>query len=117
MSYTALIDSNLTKAFNLVKDLAVLGTFNKKSGVSFDFTTGETTTASTTTITTKVVIIDLKKTSDKSNTVRKQILFKSRNLEDLTFYDTITINGVIWKLGEIIHSNNFTTLLNIFKEE
>lgn len=117
MAYVALIDSNLTRAFNLIKDLAVIGVFTKKSGVSFDFTSGETVTTSTSTVTTKVVILDLKKTSDKSNTVRKQLLVKSKNLENLTFYDTVTINNVVWKLGEVIHSNTFTTLLDIFKEE
>jgi len=39
MSYSGLINTNINRAFNMVKDLAIEVSLSKKSSASFDFTT------------------------------------------------------------------------------
>lgn len=116
MSYRNLIDSNLKRAFSMIKDLATDVTFIRKQGVDYDFNTAAATPSSTSTFVIKAVILDSKKKSEDHNTMSKEIMFKTKELIDITIYDSIVIGNDTWKIGPIISNSGFIILANIFKE-
>jgi hypothetical protein len=115
MGYAAQIDSKLNQAFNLMKDLAVPVVFVKKTA-SYDFSIGEAVTSATTNVVTKAVIVETKKTSKESNTSSKQLMFKAKEVGDITLFDSVQINGVTWKLGDVITNSGYIILTDVFKD-
>ena len=67
MSYQNLIDTNLNRAFNLLKDLATDVTLIKKSDVDFDFNLAVVTGDADLGTTIKMVVIDSNKASEEGN--------------------------------------------------
>jgi len=116
MSYSSLINSNLNKAFNLVKDLAVDATFTKRSDKSFNFATRTVKSSSGETITTKIIVLDSKKPSKDRNTVTQQIMLKTAELGDLSLYDSIMIGTTSWKLGKFIRDDGFINIVELERE-
>lgn len=115
MSYSKLIDTNLTRAFNKLKDLAKVATVTKHTDVEFNFGSAEKT-SSTQTISFKVVIISSKTDSVKTNTETSQILFKREGVGDLTTYDEIVIDGVSYKVGKSLKNDGYVALVTIVRE-
>jgi hypothetical protein len=116
MGYANIIDANLTLVFNQLKDLAKTVTLRKKSSVSFDFASSQLEEGETSDVVTKAVFIEDKKSSSKHNSTRREILFKSRGVGDLTMYDAVLYNGETWKLGPVISNNGYTVFAEIYKE-
>jgi hypothetical protein len=116
MGYTQLIDSNLALAFRLVKDLATDVQLVEKDVGEFNFSDSTIPATASTTKNIKAVVIDTKKKSDIKNVLKKEILIQSRNISDLTIYDSVIISGVTWKFGPILANNNFTILAEIYRE-
>lgn len=116
MSYQNLIDSNLSRAFNLVKDLAIPIVLTKKTVPEFNFGTGDAQFGANQTVNTKAVVIDSKKKSENRNTVQKELMLKSKEVGDLTNYATVTINSEVWNLGDIQKNDGFILLAKIFRE-
>lgn len=116
MSYSSLINSNLNKAFNLVKDLAVDAVFTKKADKSFNFATRAVKSSSGETITSKVIVLDSKKPSKDRNTVTQQIMLKTIELGDLSLYDSVSINNISWKLGSFIKDDGFINIVELTRE-
>jgi hypothetical protein len=114
MSYAKLIDLNLTRAFNRLKDLAKLATVVKKTDVAFDFGTGESS-ETTTTISFKVAIVESTKGSER-NSMETQIMFKKADVGDLMAYDTVTIDGVSYKVGSAVKNDGYISVVNIHRE-
>ena len=115
MSYKALVNSNVTLAFNLIKDLAEDVILVKSSDNDFDF---ETATASekTVNISTKAVVIKDAKKSKAHNAIKRQVMFKTRNLGDLTAYDRVMIEGKEWRFGPMINNDGYTVLAEVYRE-
>lgn len=116
MSYRASVDAQVRKAFNLLKDLAVDAVLSKKSGADFDFGTGDVNLTSAGNISTKIVITDAKKTSKKTNVTEKIIMMKSQDVGDLNLFDTVTVDGVEWKLSAPIKNDGFILITGMFRE-
>lgn len=116
MGYRQLIDANLTRAFNLVKDLAVDVTFVKKSGTSFDFGAGEVEHKTSLSIATKAVVIDGSKPSKDNNVMKEVIMFKSRDISPVNQYATIIKAGLTWNIGPPIKDDGRIIVLEIYKE-
>jgi hypothetical protein len=114
MGFTKLIDANLTRAFNLVKDLAVMVTLIKKSGTSFDFNLGETLHLKSSNFDIKAIILNSEKTS--STAVFKTLMFKSAQLQGITGYDGVMISKVLWNIGEKLKDDGVIILLDVYKE-
>ncbi len=117
MAYKAIVNSNIKVAFNLLKDLAVTAVLNKKKPATFDFATATITANTEDIVTTKIVIVSSDKSMEKSNSIVSEILLKTKETGDLSFYDTITIDNDVWKLGQKINSDGYITLLKIFREK
>jgi hypothetical protein len=116
MSYSNLIDSNLNKAFLLLKDLAKPMTFTKVIAADFDFTTGVVDEELAVPIVIKVVSIEDKKPNKASKTITKTILAKSKELPDLDLYDQVSFEGYAWKVGNIIKQAGRIWMFEIVRE-
>jgi len=116
MSYLNLVDKNLTKAFSIIKDLAVTASFHKKSNTSFDFNRGVAKATDNGTVNIPVVIVDSTKGAKDRNTQQISIMFKMQDVGDLVLYETVTIDNVIWKIGKYIKSDRFISIVELFKE-
>jgi hypothetical protein len=116
MSYVNLIDSNLTMAFNLVKDLAKPAVLNKKGNVSFDFETGTTKTSNNSNTAIKVIVTDISKKSKEHNAVMRQVMFKAKGLGDIKMYDSLLIDNEVWNFGNFLKSEGYIIVAEIFKE-
>lgn len=116
MSYKALIDSNLNKAFNAAKDLADTVIFVRKSGPTFNFGTVALETQTSQNITTKAIIYNSKKRSKERNLMIKEIMFKTKEIGDANLYDSVTIGSASWNITSIIKNDGYVSVLELSKE-
>ena len=115
MGYTSLINSNLKLAYDLVKDLAVVGTFSKVSSSSFNFASSVATTTTATAITAKLIVIANETRSGDATVIRKEIMVKTVDIGNVKLYDTVTIAGEVWKVGSVIQDSGYITIFEVSK--
>jgi hypothetical protein len=115
MSYKALINKNIKMAFRLIGDLAEEVILTKKLTSDYNFTT-QTAAETTQNITTKAVITDADKESEDHNVMKKVMIFMTQDINNITAYDTITANSVIYKIGPLIKSDTYLTIVEVYKE-
>jgi len=108
--YKALLDKQLSSVFNRLKDLSPMATFSHSSSKAFDFATGETQVTVDPPVTIKVVI--LKETNDKAMRT-KVLLFKTKDVPNVSEYDTIEIGGVNHKVIAPAETSPYTTRLTV----
>jgi len=116
MSYSQLIDRNLTKAFKLLGDISSLATFIKKPDTTFNFSTRSVKSSTTETLEIPVVVMGVKKTSKDRNVKGLQIIFKTSALGDSELYDTVIVDGINYKLGNYLSNDGYLSSVEIFKE-
>ena len=116
MSYQALIDANLNRAFNLIKDLAKDIVLTRQTNPNFDFGTGTAKFGTPVTVATKAVIIEDKKPNDNRNTIKRQMMLKTKEIGDINQYTTVSINNETWNIGDVIKNDGFITLADIHRE-
>jgi hypothetical protein len=119
MSYSSLVDKNLKRAFNLVKDLATEVTFNKKTIGDFDFATGDAPSETSVPVTTKIVVLKNSKGSsnkESRNAATMEVMADRKAIGSLTAYDTVTINAETWKIGTAIKDDGYISVLMLHKE-
>lgn len=116
MSYKALVNSNITRAFALLKDLAIPCEFTKKAGTTFDFSTSAAAHSSTTTVSLKIIVIKDKRSAKERGVITKSFMAKKASIGDLSVYDTVVIEGVTWKVGPILQDTGFVIMASLYKE-
>jgi len=116
MGYKALVNSNVNKAFDLVKDLADVITLTKKVSTSFDFNTGIASSTETAAIVTKAVVVEVNKKSKDRNTLYKNLMLKTLDVGDVANLDKVSLLGAEWKIGPLIFTNNYVTIVEIYRE-
>ena len=124
MGYKNLVDSNITLAFNLLKDMADDVVLNKSSSADFDFSSGEVAAdAGASSVPIKAIVISDDKKSKTENSIKRQILFKTRGLGDVNAYDSIVFNNNLdihlngtWRFGPILNNDGYTILAEIYRE-
>lgn len=116
MSYQKLVDANVNRAFNLIKDLASNVTLTRKNDPKFDFASATAKFSGSLTVSTKAVVLDSKKKSDDRNTVKRELLLKSKEIGDINEYSTVLINGVQWNIGATISNDEFVTVAEVYRE-
>jgi hypothetical protein len=116
VSYQTLIDTNLNRAFNLLKDLAIDSTLTLKPNPSFNFGTETSEFGTSTNVVTKAIIVSKEKKAKDRNTVETKIMVKTKEVGDLTRYSTIQINSQTWNIGDVSKDNGFISLVNIYRE-
>ena len=115
MSYKALIDRNLTLAFNQIKDLAEDVILKKSSSNDFDFGTG-TTSNTVVEKPIKAVVIKSNKMSNSHNGSVREIMFKSKGLGDLNAYDVVSFEGADWRFSTKINSDGYIIHAQVYRE-
>lgn len=116
MSYRGLIDSQVRRAFNLVKDLARDGAFTLKSDVNFNFGTASVSSNTAPPFITKVVDLETLKPPKDTNLIRKVIMFKSAGLEDLNSYAKLSFDAYDWTFGDSLKNNGSIWITTIQRE-
>jgi len=116
MSYTNLVDSNLRRAFNLVKDLASIATFNVTQSQDFNFNTGKPAAVVGKSIETKVVVTDGLKSNKDSNSIVKQLLVKAKEVGDIKAFGSVTFEGKEWKISSVIKGTGFIYVIDVSRE-
>lgn len=114
MSYSALVNRGLRLLFLQLKDLAVVGTFTKKSG-DFDFS-ALTVSNVETNVEAKVVVMSGKGSKDSRDVKSKRILFTKSDVGELSLYDSVTIDNVVWKIGDIDSDGGRVVMVKIHRE-
>jgi len=126
MSLNALIDKNLRTAYRLLKDKVTTVTFNTRAVGDFDFATGLPATDVTTTVNVDAVIIDDNKPKltkdarfdkEKRNLAKSELMFQKQDLGDITLYDSVTIAGDEWNIGEPIKNDGHIVILQVTREK
>ena len=115
MGYKALIDKNLTFAFNQIQDLAEDVILKKSSDNDFSFTTG----AMSNTVVDKpikAVIVKSNKMSARHNSKVRQLMFKSEGLGDLNAYDVVSFGGEDWRFGPITNGDGYIIHAEVYRE-
>lgn len=118
MGYRTLIEGNLTKAFKLMKDLAVQAVFTKKTSNTFNFGTGVVSEGTSDHPAKVVFIEDIKREGD-TNVTARYIMFQTSDVGDINSFDTVRIGDNTYKIGlpvgsGSLKSNGFTSLVNIY---
>lgn len=116
MGYKTKVRKNVEKAFTLVQDLADTVTLSRKTVSEFNFTLGEVKNTKSTTLTTKAIITEVTKQSDKHNSEAKNVMLKTHIIGNINAYDKMTYNGESWTIGPIINSDQYVTVVTIYKE-
>jgi hypothetical protein len=115
MSYKNLIDANLNKAFNLLKDLAEDGVVVKTRNISYNFAAAATE-SDTSDIPVKFVVVDAKRDHKDVSMTSKTILLKAKVVGDLNTNDRINIGTEVWKFAHVLQSDGYITQAEIARE-
>jgi hypothetical protein len=102
MSYTALMDKQLLKAFKLCKDLAIDATFTKKNKPTFNFGTGKVAATTDIPKIVQLIQVDREKTKKESTTSKRTMIARAADLGDLNSYDVLEFDSATWKIGDVI---------------
>jgi hypothetical protein len=115
MDYKKTIQKSLVRAFNQMKSLTIDVTLGLKTSLAFDFETGDTAETTVSKV-AKAIPISKIKTSPTTNTIRQQLMLDTTSCGSLSLYDTITIGGVVWKLGSGNNDDGYITIIDIYRE-
>lgn len=112
MGYRSTVKSGVRRAFAAAKDLAKNITLVQKDATDFDFANNETVESATTSSTIKGILLN-KRRDKLGNTIQAELLLISDDVDDLTIYDRVTIDGIIWNLVPPYVDNEYTIRVNI----
>jgi len=116
MGYNTLIDKNLNLAFKLLKDQVVSGVLKKKSGTTFNFGTAELAHSSVQDKSVSVIVIDSEKKGKERAVNVKHVLLKKVDVENVSFYDSLTLPDGDWLLGKAVKNTGRILMFEINKE-
>lgn len=116
MSYSNLINTNLNLAFRLLKDLAKDATLLRHQDVEFNFATGSHPSLLTQ-IPIKFIDVESEKRSQEHNTVIRTVMIRNKEINgDINALDKLVVDGVTWRLSNIMKSDGYITLAAIARE-
>lgn len=114
MSYSSMIDKQISIAFNKLKDLAIYVELTKTSTSEFDFGTS-TVTNTTSTVVTKAVITETSKRSKEQNSTEKLMMLKTKEVGDLKAYEQVQFEGQAWKIVLPLEHNGYVTMARLVR--
>jgi len=115
MGYKSLINDQVNKVFNAVKDLADDAVLSYKES-SFDFNKDSTKTIQSSSLSTRVILRNKVKQVDKHSVTITTALLKTAEVGDIKSFSNLLVNNVSWKIGPVIESNGFVTTVQLLKE-
>jgi hypothetical protein len=116
MSYRNLVKNKVRQAFNKVGDLAFDAVLMETNSSTFDFTTQTTNKTVLTNKTIKVILVKEEATEADSNVISGEVMLISEDAGDLTYYDKISINSIVWNIVATLDNNGYTTTIKVKRE-
>jgi hypothetical protein len=116
MAYKGLINSQVRKAFVLMKDLMSDVIFVQQQSPTFDFNADVANVTAPTTVTVKGYLAPRKKKQGAEVVLGVEqalLICKSTDVKSVTAFDKITVNGSVWSFDSVQADNGFTIELNI----
>lgn len=119
--YRQLVETSVRKAFDKIGTLAKVVTFASNQATDFDFASLAAEVTPLQSISIKAVILEAEKSRGKdanasANTQKKRLLLISKDTPSLNSYDTVTVDGVTWKVAHPIKDDGYTITVDVFKE-
>jgi len=99
------------KAFDALQDLTTLAEFSKKK-TAFDFATGETVDTLSTTKVIKVLLLSTTRKGKEKNIVNLELLLKKADIVDISQYDTLKVDNLVYKISDEITDDGYLLNLN-----
>ena len=115
MGYSALVERNIDKAFKLIGDLANTVTLVRKAD-SFNFSTLNVKSVELANLVTLAVITVVKKPTTEHNVKATSMILKTKEVGDINLFDTVIVNSETYKIGPVVSTDGFLTMVEIFKE-
>jgi len=115
MGLSSTISKSVVQAFNAIGDLSKTVRLIRKQTGGFDFSTGVPVPSTASDIFKKVIIKDVKrgpKAVEGNNVKVAEISFISDNVA-INAYDSVEIDGVVWRITSDMSKNQFITKLRI----
>lgn len=116
MDIPALAGRAVELAFKLAKSQATSVTLYRRSNVVFDFNANAAESDPITSTTLLAFEIDHKKPLKGRQTNIKQLLFKTVELGDISFYEYAIIGGLTWLIGGIESKDSNLSVVEIYRE-
>lgn len=117
MGYRELVENKAILAFKLIGNLAREVTFFQSDSQSFDFATQQPITTPVKTTTAKAVFTVKRRQPGESNTIMGELLLLSKDVDDLTIYDKVEIQGQTWRLQPPYANDDYTTTVKVAREQ
>lgn len=116
--YRKVVTRAVRRAFRQVGSLAKDVIFNSSQDPGFNFGNATVTDGAVTQTILKVVVSDTKKKPDEKsmNTRSKTLMMNAEDVPDLSSYDTVTIDGEVWKITRPIKNDGFIVNVNVTRE-
>jgi hypothetical protein len=115
MSYATLIHNSVAQAFTAIGDLKKTFILTKSSPKTFNFSSGEVSSGASESITVEGVVMSKSKKDPSTGFLHSQVIFKAKNLVDLTAYDILLDGAVVWKISGIVTSDGYLTMADIHR--
>ena len=115
-SFKQLLDTNVTKAFNLIGDLAEDIKLKTVTSTDFDFSTSTTTTTNDTQITIKGVVSKVYNSEGADTKMLADIIIKSKDIsiDTIDNYDVVFLRGKDWNI-KTAEDNGYVITLTVSK--
>ena len=121
MDLKSFLNKGVKLAFQQASSLALQVTLNKKSGISFDFSSGNPQILTETSVTVPAFELKGSKTDSFGKGVDRQmslksLLFKTADVGDLSMYESASINGKEWRMGSVSDFSAELTIAELYRE-
>ena len=116
MGYKAMVRAGVDAAFRLVGDLASDVTLVKKEVGSFDFASGAVKKAPQERVQARAVFMLGRKSTAEHNAKGFEIMLKKSDVEDVTVYDSVILDGQTWRFGPVVSDDGFVVTAEVFRE-
>lgn len=117
MGFRTLLQNQVDLAFRMAGDLAYDVVFSSASVGSYDFAIDDATVTPVTSKVIKAVMYEEKSAEDPQKShLTKKLLVKAADIGSPDVYDTVTIDGGVWRMIPPYKSNDFTVEIAIQRE-
>ena len=112
----ALVKSAVRQAFAAIGSLAIKVEFIQKESAEFNFSGPQVPRTEVVTVIKCVDVETRRKKSDSPNAVAaKSLLVVEDDVRGLDTYDSVRIDGAVWKIVHPIEQNGYTTTVNVVR--
>jgi len=116
--YRKVVLRSVRRAFRQVGTLAKNVVFNSSQSTGFNFANSSTIDGAVTALPIKVVVTDTKKKpgEESMNTRSKTLIMIAEDAPNLSPYDTVTIDGDVWKITLPIKNDGYVINVDVTRE-